>query len=267
MGNYLHAKRDRFDVQGVSYRQLPDRYLPEANTYKLRVLADSGVIVDYDKVTAALVNALQYGYYGNIKAWYMGYGGWKANADRTLAKWYDISTNNNDLTPTGTYYGELAPSMLSTSNSAVLTSGSAPGLTANYEAFAVVYWPGLAGDGNEAVHIGAASGGAMLGFNSNKPRVGRSAVAWDYEAAATKDSAYFLFGIRYDGSNHYLRINASDDGSSANAPTVNSGNIKIGPSGGLGVAYASIKELLILDTTGTDRTSIEAAINSRWSIY
>jgi hypothetical protein len=189
-----------------------------------------------------------------------------------ITKLYDLSSQNNDLTTASPIVvaenqQNSLPTIYQAGTTYALTSGSAPALTANFEVFSVLKYLGGGSDSNEVIHVGAASGGAMLGFTSSKPRIGRSAIAWDYAYGSALYNSYRLYGFRYDGSNHYLRHNGSDLGSSANAPTVNSGTIKFGPSSGTASGLNYLAELLILDNAAEDRTAVEAAINARWALY
>lgn len=236
--------------------------LDETLTFYNRVVADGGIVVSMLAVDNALRNAKDNDYYTSLYAMYGSSFAYKLSGS-AVTKVYDVSPNNLDLTGSGVTIASDGAFQLA-AVSGTLTSASSVNLT-NMEACAVSKWTGNSGDGNEHLHIGAASRGSIFGWNSNKPRIGRSAVAWDYEYGSTSYNAYKLYGVRWDGSNHYLRINGSAIGSSANAPTINSGYIKMGATTGAALSY--VKHLLILNSASEDRTAIEAFINSAYSIY
>ena len=70
---------------------------PEIITYRNRVVADGGSVVNIMAINTAIKKRKADGSYSNIKAWYSALGGIKLSGS-LVVKWYDITTNNNDLT-------------------------------------------------------------------------------------------------------------------------------------------------------------------------
>ena len=237
-------------------------YENETYAFYKRVIADGGTVISLGAIDAALVHAKNNNYYSSLAALYGANFAYKLSGT-SVTKVYDVSPNNLDLTGSSVSIASDGAFQLAAGKGTLL-SASSVSLSA-LEYWAVSYWAGKTGDGNEHLHIGASSGGSMLGWASNKPRIGRSGIAWDYTYGSTHYGAYGLYGVRWDGSNHYLRINGAAIGSSPNAPQINAGFIRAGAT--TGSVLSKIKEILVLNSAAADRATIEAFKNSVYSIY